>query len=80
MTGFMLTSQGDCDPCDKIEGCLSCSENKCNLCKDGYFLNNRKCQRCDQTMPHCTYCTDAQTCNSCEENITVLKDNSCECN
>jgi hypothetical protein len=62
LPNYAIDSNGaTCIQCDV--NCNTCSSvTKCNLCNDGYYLNNFKCYKC---MAICTTCVNGSTCNGC---------------
>ncbi|EMS13306.1 serine/threonine kinase, putative, partial [Entamoeba histolytica HM-3:IMSS] len=68
---------GGCEKCNGGDACLTCTykENRCQSCKDGYYLNRNKCDKCD--VLGCAWCQDDHTsCKRCKEGY-LLKNGEC---
>ncbi|EDR27922.1 protein serine/threonine kinase, putative [Entamoeba dispar SAW760] len=68
---------GGCEKCNGGDACLTCTykENTCQSCKDGYYLNSNKCDKCD--VLGCAWCQDDHTsCKRCKEGY-LLNNSAC---
>ncbi|KAL7707302.1 surface antigen-like protein [Lotmaria passim] len=77
----VVMANAECDA-----NCKSCLFGLCVRCKDGYYLEDKKCTLCNSE--HCTHCEIAGHCVNCEkgyklqyvtgsDNITVNKYGKC---
>ena len=59
---------GECLLDCRVDACLSCSPDpeSCELCSDGFYLQNKLCIKCGDTIEHCIQCSDFSTCTLCE--------------
>ena len=61
-----------------ISNCLKCeNRNNCNLCKDGYFLENNECSI---KIPHCKFLdNNYEFCKECDEGYYLLNEDKSQC-
>ncbi len=75
---YSLTPNNPSNAC-KVPNCLSCpeSEQKCELCDDGYYLVNNTCSSC---FIHCGKCTgpDLEDCQQCKNNYAFDYSRFCQ--
>ena len=73
--GYYLYEKGAsviCLSCGR--GCLSCDEEKCIYCGDGYYLQNDECFECSRKFPGCYYCSDDTACQECDSGLKLSAD------
>ncbi|KAL4456738.1 hypothetical protein ABPG73_014764 [Tetrahymena malaccensis] len=67
-----------CRPCSNF--CKTCNNEKsCQICKEGYYLNEQTCSKCDQSCQSC-YGPSPSECIICKQTgfyISIKQNNSC---
>ena len=64
----------------KIENCEEISNDdasKCTKCKNGFYLNNGKCNKCE--IEYCSKCSNSTRCTSCVDNYYLNNGKCIEC-
>ena len=73
-TYFMIESESKiCKPFSELTNCLNKTKTGCDVCKEGYYINNKLCQECPN---ECTKCESSTSCSSCKEG-KILQNNKC---
>ena len=72
---FMIeTEDRICHPQSELTNCFNTTKRGCELCEEGYYLDNRRCHVCPS---ECTKCDSLTSCSSCQEG-KILYNNKCE--
>ena len=50
------------------------SNNGCTNCKEGYYLNNYECSKCNE---NCTLCSLSTQCSKCKKDFVLTSQNQC---
>ena len=73
INSYFNNSFGCLEKCEnRFPNCFSCSQEKCNSCKDGFYPNNSNV--CLKKVEHCDVdnkASDRSECNKCEDTSTV---------
>ena len=80
INGYFINKKGVCSPCP-LDNCKSLEDDKCQckICKEGYFKNIDKCQKCDINCQSCS--VNETNCTSCIIGKYLTTENKCEiCN
>ncbi|EDR22739.1 protein serine/threonine kinase, putative [Entamoeba dispar SAW760] len=76
-SSYTLNATKGCELCGTvISGCLKCSttSTECLECLTGYYLDSKKCVKCD--INDCVTCSGPNTCTLCSKS-TVLQSGKC---
>ena len=69
---------GSCGPC--ADNCIDCGKSgagKCNLCKEGHYLDNELCSSCLANCRKCSGSTDCVMCNRGFYKSNLLSSTTC---
>ena len=56
-----------------LTNCLNKTTTGCEGCESGYYLEKKRCNKCEE---ECTTCESKEVCTSCKEGL-ILKDKEC---
>ena len=69
---FFEEDSKKCSPNSELTNCLAFSWNGCEKCEEGYYNENKRCYKCDES---CTSCLSSTECSNCtKDNVLIHKE------
>ena len=66
-----------CISYNELTHCTIKTQQGCNKCEEGFFLNNKYCYKCSNNLNKCSKCNNQDQCNLCYNDYVLNKEGKC---